>query len=605
VLEIQIKNKTAFQKSLEQLNTLYNPEWKCPTRYLEKANYHTQLYNCDVHSTREAFIYANALLATGDKQDLARAIQVLDHVARLQDKDPASPTYGIWSWYMEEPLEKMAPPDWNWADFCGKEILQVLIYHKKRIPPELTNYLTETLRCAALSIFRRNMHPGYTNISIMGSYVTLATGQLLGWEEMFKYGYSRFTKAWDYAMKNGTFAEYNSATYTVEAITDLSRIYAQVEDADIHQMSGDLLDMAWRTVAEHFHAPTKQWTGPNARSYTWLTTKATLSFLRNALDNGETLISDVDFEYSLQWPYVPIRCPDKYRNAFIKCVPHDVNIGFTTGASIRSPKDSIAIAHITQDYTLSSWAITSTWNQRRNLTGYWGGCEPRFINATILHDLYDFSSGMFVTAQKNGNALISASFYTDGGDTHIGLDMLKDETVIAYDLRMRIEFGGAISKAPVVTEREAILEDGNVLIRLTLIDAQFDGNTVHFSLSSTQDDIALQEKNTNPHRRFVGDEHRWYVDVIFYHGETRAIKLSDLRNAYAAVCVSMTGIVPVSTGVQISNGVLRAQAKIGDNMLTTYTPVSPVSRAVWSGQAEIDSVPLNRIYGLPEIDPGF
>lgn len=128
------KNRDYFLRTLAESNALYSDVWKCPTRYLKKANYHTQLYCCEVHSTREAFTYANALLATGDDADLARAVEVLDHVARLQDKDPANATFGIWSWYMEEPLEQMAPPDWNWADFCGQEIVNVLTYHAERIP---------------------------------------------------------------------------------------------------------------------------------------------------------------------------------------------------------------------------------------------------------------------------------------------------------------------------------------------------------------------------------------------------------------------------------------------------------------------------------------
>ena len=74
-------------------------------------------------------------------------------------------------------------------------------------------------------------------------------------------------------------------------------------------------------MAEHFHAPTRQWTGPNARSYTWLTTDGTLSFLRNALDNGETLISDEAYQYNVDWAYIDMHCPDKYREAFTVCTP--------------------------------------------------------------------------------------------------------------------------------------------------------------------------------------------------------------------------------------------------------------------------------------------
>ena len=74
MLTVSEKNRPYFMRELEKSNARYSQEWKCPTGYLEKANYHTQLYHCQVHSTREAFTYANALLATGDDKDLARAV---------------------------------------------------------------------------------------------------------------------------------------------------------------------------------------------------------------------------------------------------------------------------------------------------------------------------------------------------------------------------------------------------------------------------------------------------------------------------------------------------------------------------------------------------
>lgn len=597
------KDRAYFDRALQARSAVYSHEWKCPTAYLEKANYHTNLYCCDVHSTREAFMYANALLKSGEEADRLRAIDVLRHVAALQDKDPASATFGIWSWYMEEPLEKMSPPDWNWADFCGKEILQALACYAGRLPQDLIDLLRETLRCACLSIFRRNMHPGYTNISIMGSYVTLHAGQLLDWPEMFAYGRSRFEKSWAYTLANGTFAEYNSATYTTVAIEDLSRIHAHIEDAQVHRMAEDMLDVAWRTVAEHFHAPTRQWTGPNARSYTWLTSDATLSFLRNALDNGEALICDERYVYDPAWAYVDIRCPEKYRDAFVHCRPHDVNIGFTTGASIDSPRNAIAIAHITQAYTLSSWAVTSTWNQRRNLTGYWGGDKPRFINATILHNLYDFSSGMFVTAQKDGHALVAASMYTDGGDTHPSLDMIQNETITAYDLRVRIELGGALEKRPQVSGREAIIEDGGVRIRITLLEACFDGQPLSLTLSDTQEDIAQQQRYADQHRRFVGEEQRYYVDVVLYNGEEKALRLSELQNAYAVLCVSMEGEAPSRVQVEHADGMLCAKADIGGSALSVCAPPAPTPIALWHGVGAIDGVCMNEAYGLPELKP--
>ena len=621
---VRSEDREAFMAALSAVSKTYSAEWKAPTGYLEKANYHTNLACQEVHSTRAAFSYAAALLATGEEKDLKRAEEVLWHVAALQDKDPSNATYGIWSWYMEEPLDKMSPPDWNWADFCGKEILQVLSFHADRISHSLYVYLEETLRHACLSIYRRNMHSGYTNISIMGSYVTLHAGQLLNWPWLFDYAKRRFTKFVEYTRRNNnTFAEYNSATYTTVAIEDLTRIQDNITDPDVKGMASEMLDVAWRTVSEHFHAPTRQWCGPNARSYTWLTKPATLSFIEQSLQHKVRLtewpalqesadknalvgqsprgsFAGIPFVYDTAWVYINLNCPEKYRAAFTECTPHDVNLGFTTGSSIRSPFDTIAICHMENDYALGSWATVSTWNQRRNLLGFWGGDKPRFINATILHNLYDFSSGMFTTAQQSGHALVMASLLNDGGDTHCNLDMIKNETITAYDLRVRIEIGGALESQWTVNGDMAEVTDGGLTIRARLIGGEMDGQPVKLSVSSpAEDDIAMNAR-PDMHRRFVGEEKRSYLDIVFYSGPEKQIQLSALKSAFCALYLSLDGAACERADLAVENDVAKASAIVGGHTLTVCSPSRCVSSKIWKGVAALDGVSFNHIYGLPE-----
>ena len=107
---VRSEDREAFMAALSAISKTYSAEWKAPTGYLEKANYHTNLACQEVHSTRAAFSYAAALLATGEEKDLKRAEEVLWHVAALQDKDPSNATYGIWSWYMRPPAA--SPGSW-------------------------------------------------------------------------------------------------------------------------------------------------------------------------------------------------------------------------------------------------------------------------------------------------------------------------------------------------------------------------------------------------------------------------------------------------------------------------------------------------------------
>ena len=574
---VKDQDRKLFLAALEKQNSRYNEEWKCPTDRLGAANYHTQLAFCDVHSTREAFNYAASLMMTGEEADRIRACDVLWHACALQDKNPANKTYGIWSWYMEEPLEKMAPPDWNWADFCGKAILQVMIHHADRIPHDLYLELEDTLRNACLSIFRRNVEWSYTNIAIMGAYVTILGGQILNWPWMYRYGKSRFQKFVEATRENGAFAEYNSATYTVVAIEDLTRLKDDARDPEIVALAEEMLDLAWKTVAEHFHAPTAQWCGPNARSYNWLTRKATLSFLEHCLHHNINLAGD-DFEYSPDWAYLDLDCPEKYRYAFGKCIPHDTILTFTTGPDINSPKDSTATLHMEEGYAISSWNVSSTWNQRRNLLSYWGGEKTRYINATILHDLYDFSSGMYVTAQKTGHAITIASMVSDGGDTHCNLDMIQGEMIRAYDLRVRLELGGAYESEWVIDGDTATLCDGGITIRVKLLDAEFDGVKKSFSIAHPADDMGKILKHNDLHRRIPEGEQRSYLDVIFYSGEEREFKLNEIASAYAAIAVSMDDTLPEEAVCSCEGDMV----KVHWGELMAATTKRPAKRAVWS-----------------------
>ena len=105
---------------------------------LHSPGYHTTLATgVWVHPIVPSLDYALGLLdrnASGDRQ---RAEQILGKVVGLQDTDPARATYGIWPWFLEEPLAKMSPPDWNWADFCGARLAIVLADHAADLPNDL------------------------------------------------------------------------------------------------------------------------------------------------------------------------------------------------------------------------------------------------------------------------------------------------------------------------------------------------------------------------------------------------------------------------------------------------------------------------------------
>jgi hypothetical protein len=183
-----------------------------------------------VHFTRTSLDYALALLARNGAGDADRAAAVIRKVISLQDADPASLTYGIWSYVLEEPLEKMSPPDWNWADFCGALLAEMLVQHAAKLSEETRALMRTSLGHAARSIIKRNVGPGYTNIAVMGGGVTAAAGEILGDAAMLDYGRTRLKKLVENTARHGSFNEYNSPTYTMVALRETERTLRLVRD---------------------------------------------------------------------------------------------------------------------------------------------------------------------------------------------------------------------------------------------------------------------------------------------------------------------------------------------------------------------------------------
>ncbi len=305
------QQKDAFLKALAELDERYDPAERMIRRPFSSPGYHTTLKGGDVHPTRDSLSYAVALLDSGRADSLERAEQILRRVIALQDQDPSSRTYGIWSWFMEEPLDKMSPPDWNWADFCGTQLLQVEIDHANRLPADLQKQVRESILHAGRAIERRNVGPGYTNIAVMGAYVTLVAGELFSDAELAEYGKARLKRFYDYTFEQGSFSEYNSPTYSIVAIKELSRMLRHVKDAESQKLLRELNRFAWRHVARHFHPPSRQWAGPHSRCYATRVGDGTLAFIQQAASGKVRFLPEGEALESLDEHRIRPECPEE------------------------------------------------------------------------------------------------------------------------------------------------------------------------------------------------------------------------------------------------------------------------------------------------------
>lgn len=587
-----------FMKALESWNEKYDLDVCMIKEPFHSPGYHTTLKGGFVHPTRESLTYAVALLDSNIEEYRLRAIDILKKVISLQDKEPGSPTYGIWSWFYEEPLDKMFPPDWNWANFCGKELLQVALDHFDKLPEALREEIKNSIYYACHSIIRRNVGPSYTNIAIMGAYVTLLSGELFGWEDIFNYGKDLLTRIYKYTQYHGNFTEYNSPTYTMVAIEDISRIILHIKDSECISMAEYLNDIAWKCVALHFHPPTGQWSGPHSRCYNNLQGIVFWSRIYLATNGSVRLLEEKELYSDINWHRIKMRCPDKYMDYFLHLnESREVREIFYKGDEELSPEiraiignpsspTLVATTYLSPFYCTGSFYKTDFWNQRGGLIGYWGDREkPGYFQLKCLHDGYDYSSGLFHSVHLKNGILGIINFATDYGDTHISLDKVRDATIKAEDLRLRLEFGGYtgdtnLSKYSKLKDTFIIQRDG-VTVALRILSASF---------------------GRYPLRLEIGeDERNKWCDLVFYSGEETSICFRELEKALAVIAIyisedEISDIINKLLDIEVFNDekFVTAKWKLDNNLLEIRADAKPdsVDRLLKDSKGFINGLPV-------------
>ncbi|MFZ4777039.1 MAG: hypothetical protein ACOYM3_16845 [Terrimicrobiaceae bacterium] len=464
--------------------------------------YHTRLKaDTAAHSTRESAEYAAALLETGVDWRIRRAKDILHAVLNLQDADESSPTYGIWPWFLEEPLEAMSPPDWNWADFIGTHLAQILCRRADHLDFSLGTAVESALRHAAGSIIRRDVTMRYTNIAIMGTYVTVMAGTILEDDGILEYGRNRLRRFQAFTEDWGGFAEYNSPTYTIVSLAELTRMLRDFPDEADRRIVQDLHDRAWREIAVHWHAFSGQWSGPHSRSYQTLLLPEILGFIRRGV--GSRLPQQKKYTPAVQEILLPICCPDALLPYF-----EGKNPATTHRQRIVDGEPALeGVSFLAKKFALASAERGTFWNQSRVLTAYSHNSNgPTAWHVRVLRNGYDYSSANLISTQLGPRILGAICFATDGGNVHCSLDRIQDASVEASDWRLRFQCHGSVGlpELPGTFSTQQILsfklaDDVVVSMRIPWVGFGF----------------------FKPRWELVAEEEGVGVDMILYHGLSR------------------------------------------------------------------------------------
>jgi hypothetical protein len=455
-----------FDPSQAMLRVLLGPEYR----------YHTRLRECQAHPTRESLEYALLLLEDGSRTRAERAYQILNRVLALQVTSPDSQWYGLWGWYLEEPPEKMAPADWNWADFNGSLLAQIELRQAERLPRDLRQRVRESLLHAARSIVKRDVRPSYTNIAVLGGFVTLAAGQILGDAALLEYGRERMRRICAEVDRTGSFAEYNSPVYARVTLAALVRIRMYIQDSEARRRAAALERRLWQHMAAHWDAARRQFTGPMSRCYSndfgrpvWFE-KALRGRLR--LATPETRTGDDDGETALH----DFQCPEDLAPRFFLPTPGRMHRELYTA----NPPVAGA-SYFARDFSLGSASMSDFWVQRRPLLGYFGDdARPaRVMQLRVVKDGYDFASAVFHSVQDKGRVLAVIGFRDPGGDRHISLDPIRDGRFECGRLFAELHLDGLLSAAVVQgDERRVEMTSAAVRVRFTLLGGRFGSRTL-------------------------------------------------------------------------------------------------------------------------------
>ena len=467
------------------------------------GGYHTRKVGI-LHPVRDAAEYADAIFHSEKKELYERGETILKAIIRLQDDREESPTYGLWPYYLEESLDDMIHPDYNWADFISKSLLGIRIMASSKISEETRTMMDGAIYRAALCSIKRNVGLDYTNIALMSSLTILSAGELLREEKLIQEGSDRLHRLYEYTKFNGAFSEYNSSAYIVVALHEIARMKQFFQKKEYLDLAETFNEYAWDCLSTHYNTSLNQLTPPQTRAYVNLDRGALAWMVYLGTDGAygicpkEGDLSAVSMESLLY----PSQCPQMYVSRFAEKErsltqtyyrKNNLRKQGTDTTIIRDldHPDITAYSYQTEAYSMGIFQSSDCWNQRRNAMIVWGKEIPSYLRLRGMMGDYDFCSAMVYGVQNKNRMFGHLGFVSDRGSFHYILDERKDGIYDTDRIYFQFEMEGREGLCFEETENGYCVRDQGLCITICIPEFMFDGHPGTVCLSADRKKILL------------------------------------------------------------------------------------------------------------------
>lgn len=516
-----------LEQSLASHDKRFDPEVGFLSGKGGGPGYHTKTTKDQtVHGTQGSANYAQLLLMRGKPEDVSRASDILSRLVDLQVTDPQSKFYGLWGWFVEEPPEKMAPADWNWADFIGARFADIIKNHSAQLAPELVERMKASLRHASRCIVKRNVGPGYTNICAMGAAVTLAAGEILDDSGLLEYGRKRLASQRAALEQDGGVPEYNSPDYGIILLMELERVLRLVNDPAARDHAEWMRRRMWELTSQQFHPGTGQWAGAQSRAYGGKL-RGNLSlflWLRTGVCPRGTVTSGFSPGSDHLQQSAELACPPEFSTRFAR-LPADPHETEQVWIKAAGEKPGVILHTWFNDKaTLGSVNEETTWVQHRTVTGFWsvGASEIASLKLALLKDGKEFASGLIRSSQMGSKLLAVLGMAQGQGDWHCSIDRPKDGLFTAKDLRLRCSLDASSATVAPLPKGGWSLSVGDYQVALHPGELLFDGQAGRWEEGQHDGGV--------------------HVDAVLYTGQPKQFSPEGLKETMAGLGLELLNV---------------------------------------------------------------